>query len=140
MSWCADFTLTRKHGEWKRMADYEKQLKDGLAGLDGFIAAAIADTESGMALGTIGGSNDFDIEVAAAANTEVVKAKGRAMTALQLDDDIEDILISLDEQYHLIRPLSDRPDIFIYLALSRSSSNLALARMRLKELEGAVKV
>jgi predicted regulator of Ras-like GTPase activity (Roadblock/LC7/MglB family) len=122
------------------MADYESQLEDGLAGLDGFIAAAIADTESGMALGTVGGSNDFDIEVAAAANTEVVKAKGRAMTALQLDDEIEDILISLEGQYHLIRPLSGRPDVFIYLALSRSNSNLALARMRLKELESNVKV
>lgn len=122
------------------MADYSKQLKDGLGDLSGFIAAALADSDSGMALGTVGGGKEFDIDVAVAANTEVVKAKGKAMKALKLDDAIEDILITLSGQYHLIRPLSGNPEVFLYLVLNRSSANLALARMRLKSVEGEISV
>jgi hypothetical protein len=120
--------------------DYSKILQDEFSSLGGFIAAAIADSDSGMALGTAGGTKNFDIDVAAAANTEVVKAKAEAMKALKLDDAIEDILISLGSQYHLIRPLADNPEVFIYLALKRSEANLALARMRLKSMEGNVSV
>lgn len=122
------------------MADYAKQLEEGLAGLDGFIAAALADSDSGMTLGTVGGGNDFDIEVGAAANTDVVRAKAKAMKALKLDDSIEDILISLHSQYHLIRPLRDNPKVFLYLALRRENANLALARMRLRQVEEHVTV
>lgn len=122
------------------MSNYSKQLKEELADLDGFIAAALADSDSGMALGTVGGGNDFDIEVGVAANTEVVKAKAKAMRALKLDDSIEDILISLGSQYHLIRPLSSNPAVFLYLAVKRENANLALSRMRLKALDSKIKV
>jgi hypothetical protein len=135
---CALYSHNQLGGEKMANQDYSKILKDEFSSLGGFIAAAIADSDSGMALGTAGGTKNFDIDVAAAANTEVVKAKAEAMKALKLDDAIEDILISLGDQYHLIRPLTDNPAVFIYLALKRSEANLALARMRLKSMEGDV--
>jgi hypothetical protein len=69
-----------------------------------------------------------------------MQAKLRAMDAIDLGDDtIEDMLISLGTQYHLIRPLASNREIFVYTALERSRANLALARLELKKLEGSIK-
>lgn len=105
-----------------------------LNGIDGFLGACLVDAESGMILGQDGGGS-IDLEVAAAANTEVVRAKRKAMAALNLSDAIEDILITLGKHYHLIRPLRARPSVFYYLVLDRPRSNLAMARIALAEVE-----
>jgi predicted regulator of Ras-like GTPase activity (Roadblock/LC7/MglB family) len=105
-----------------------------LAELDGFIGAALVDADSGMVLGTEGGGS-LNLDVAAAGNTEVVRAKRRVAEALNLGDEIEDMLITLGRQYHLLRPLRSRPAIFFYLALERSKSNLALARIKVADVE-----
>lgn len=122
------------------MANNIKDILSGLQSIDGFIAAAVADSDSGMALGTIGGGAAFNVDMAAAANTEVVKAKGRAMKALKLNDAIEDILITLGTQYHIIRPLSSRPTVFFYIAVDRDKANLALARFALADAESELKL
>lgn len=112
-------------------------IKDSLAKLnqiDGFVGAALVDSESGMLLGQEGGGN-LNLEVAAAGNTEVVRAKRKTMTNLAIKDGIEDILITLTKQYHLIRPLRSRTTLFFYVALDRSRANLAMARIALADVE-----
>ncbi|MEN3541092.1 hypothetical protein AAH991_38675 [Microbispora sp. ZYX-F-249] len=123
------------------MANMDVSLKEMLT-IDGAIGAAVADYGSGMALGTLGGSKDLDLQVAAAANTEVVKAKLRAMDALKLNDGIEDILITLGTQYHVIRPLTGRggKGLFLYLALDRNRANLAMARHQLRAIEDKLEI
>ena len=110
-----------------------KPLLDGLTSLDGFMASVLVDSTSGLSLATAGGG--LDLELAAAGNTEVIRAKRKVAEALKLNDKIEDILITLGKQYHLIRPLERNPDIFLYVVLDRAKSNLAMARHTLKSFE-----
>ena len=123
------------------MANLELSLKECMA-IDGAIGVALVDYTSGMTLGTAGGSADLDLSVAAAGNTDVVRAKMRTLELLKLDDGIEDILITLDTQYHLVRPLSSRSGkgLFLYLALLRSRANLAMARHQLRRIENTLEV
>ena len=109
------------------------QTLEGIMQIDGAIAAAVVDWQSGLTLGTIG--SGINIDLAAAGNTNVVRSKMSVMKDLKLKGGIEDILITLSEQYHLIRMLESNPNLFIYVALSRSNSNLGLARHRLAALE-----
>ena len=114
-------------------------LKDSLAELmtiDGAMAVALVDGNSGMMLGSAGGGVDLD--VAAAGNTEVVRSKMKTMKALKLNDEIEDILITLGRQYHIIRPVASKPGLFFYIVLDRGRSNLALARRKVLDVEATL--
>jgi hypothetical protein len=102
--------------------------------IDGCIGACIVDSNSGMTLGSVGG-NGLDLEAAAAGNTEVVRAKRKTMRALNLQDSIEDMLITLGKAYHVIRPLQSNDALFIYLVLDKSKANLAMARHQLRQIE-----
>lgn len=109
------------------MATINQTLED-LLSTDGAMCAAIVDSTSGMILGSVG--SGIDLEVAAAGNTEVVRSKMKTMRALGLNDVIDDILITLGKQYHIIRPSSRKEGVFIYFVLDKNKSNLAMARRK----------
>ena len=110
-----------------------KQTLDELMTVDGAICAAVVDSTSGMMLGSIG--SGVDMEVAAAGNTEVVRAKNKTMRALGLNDVIEDILITLGKHYHIIRPSSRKEGVFIYFVLDKARANLAMARRKVQDVD-----
>lgn len=112
---------------------------DSLNQLAGFVGAALVDGDSGMAMVFTGGGS-LNLEVAAAGNSDVLRTKRRVSQQLDLDDTIEDILISLGKQYHLIRPLAKASDLFAYYVLDKSKANLALARRKLAEVGDALEV
>ena len=114
------------------MANLNDSLND-LMSMDGAMCAAVVDYNSGMMLGSAG--TGVDLELAAAGTTAVVRAKMKSMKALGLNDKIDDILITLGKQYHIIRPSAKLAGIFVYYVLDSSRANLALARRKVADVE-----
>jgi predicted regulator of Ras-like GTPase activity (Roadblock/LC7/MglB family) len=110
-----------------------KQTIDELLSVDGAMCAAIVDSTSGMILGS--GGTGVDLELAAAGNTEVMRAKYKTMNSLGLNDNIDDILITLGKQYHIIRPSKVKEGVFIYFVLNKAQSNLAIARRKAQDVD-----
>jgi len=108
----------------------EKQIQESFdkiaSDIPGFIAASLVDLESGMTLGARTSRSDFDLTAASAYNSEMVKQKQKIMRALNLRTTLEDMLITLGDQIHLIKVIS--PTSFVYLAADRASTNLAIVR------------
>src|SRR5215470_12849195 len=82
--------------------------------ISGFIAASVVDMDSGLTLGVHAARPDFDLSAASAYNSEIVKSK------------LEDMLLTLSDQIHLIKLVS--PTSFIYLAADKGQTNLAIVR------------
>ncbi len=118
------------------MSTVQDTLKD-LMTVEGAMCASVVDSTSGMILGQAG--TGVDMEVAAAGNTEVVRAKLKTMKALGLNDTIEDILITLGNHYHIIRPSSSNEGVFLYFVLDKARSNLAMARRKTADVDKAMK-
>lgn len=120
------------------MYDNVKPSLERLGALRGFIAAAIADADTGFSLGELN-AEPFNLELAVAVNTEVIRAKRDAVRAMGLNERVHDILVTLEDQYHMIAPSSRHPHIFFYLVLHRDRANLALARLLMEQVsEGLV--
>ncbi|WP_022825609.1 hypothetical protein [Hymenobacter norwichensis] len=113
------------------MTSAKQAVKDILNELPTLLAVAVVETETGMPLASHSNLAEFDIETAAAYNTEVVKQKLKAVQALKLNQTVQDILLTLTDQLHVIK-LSPKGDKFIYLAVNSRDTNLAVARQILK--------
>jgi hypothetical protein len=111
---------------------HEKDLLDAIAKIEadvsGVIATAAVDMESGMTLAAKSNRSDFDLSVASAYNSELVKQKLKIVRALNLKTTLEDVLPTLGDQFHLIKILPGG-STFLYLAADRSSTNLAILRI-----------
>ena len=120
------------------MSNLQATLQSALA-LDGVLGVALGDWKTGMCLGSVGTDTSAfplaNLELAVAGNTEVIRAKLNVAKSLEFKDGIEDILITLTTQYHLIRLTQAIDGLFFYMALDREKGNLALARFKLMELE-----
>ena len=119
------------------MSDINSSLSE-LSSIDGAIGCSIVDYSSGMSLGAEGGG--VDLELAAAGISQVVKAKMETMKSLGIKGGIDDILITLDTQLHIIRPAAKHEGLFIYLVLDKAKANLALARRKVKSVEESLEV
>lgn len=99
--------------------------------IEGATAAFLADHKSGMALGMMG--SGVNLELVVSGTTDVVRAKLRTLDLLGIEGQIEDILITLDAQYHIIA-LIPGTSLFLEVVLQKDLANLALARHKLKTL------
>ena len=105
----------------------EKEIADAFdhiaAEIPGFIAASLVDMDSGMTLAVRSNRSDFDLAVASAYNSELVKQKLKIMKALGLKTTLEDMILTLGDQIHFIKIIS--ATVFVYLAADRAATNIA---------------
>ncbi len=106
--------------------DFNDSFDHYVSEIPGFIGASIVDLDSGMTLAVRSTRPDFDLAVASAYNSELVKQKMKIMKALNLKTNLEDMILTLGDQIHFIKILS--PTLFLYLAADRAGSNIAIVR------------
>ena len=106
--------------------DFNEAFEHFVADIPGFIGASVVDLDSGMTLAVRSTRTDFDLAVASAYNSELVKQKLKIMKALNLKTTLEDMILTLGDQIHFIKILS--PTMFLYLAADKANSNIAIVR------------
>ena len=125
------------------MNNIKESIQSSLS-VDGAIGAALGDWSTGFSLGQVSkDENSFStlkLEQAIALNSEVIKAKNKAREGLGITAPIEDILITLQDQYHLIRICETLEGVFFYMVMDRKKSNLGLARIKLRQIEQSLQV
>ncbi|MFD7089020.1 hypothetical protein [Streptomyces sp. NPDC056652] len=110
--------------------------------LPGARGAAIVDWTSGLALGTAGESPNGDHEATAAETAELARAAAEytafapAVAAGHKGPPVEDLIVTTPTGYHLLSFVETTFDssVFLHLWLDRDTGNLALARLRLRQL------
>jgi predicted regulator of Ras-like GTPase activity (Roadblock/LC7/MglB family) len=125
------------------MSNIKESLADVL-NIDGTVGAALGDWHTGLSLGQSSADPanfpESLLEQAIALNSEVIRSKDKARNSLGIADRIEDILITLEGQYHLIRLAETVNGLFFYMVMDRDKANLGLARMKLRDIEKSLKV
>lgn len=101
--------------------------------LDGITGAVLMDLKSGKMLGIAGDTHFLDIE--AAAHADLMKAKFKVLSSLDMVDTVEDILITLGQRYQLLRCIGGAQGLMLYLNFHRRRANLEVARTRLSQIE-----
>ena len=119
------------------MNDVLKSFIDDIKTLPGYIAVSITEIESGVAYDSHTADSGFDPNLAAAYNLEVVKAKLKAIEALELAEEIDDITITLSTQVHIIN-IAPSKAYFIYLAVDSSNANLGITKSLLNKHKKAL--
>ena len=115
------------------MSDFLTTFMDDLkTNVSGFIAVSVTEIKTGMSYCSLSVDPSFDPELASAYNLEVIKAKFLAIKALGLNQKIDDVLITLSSQIHII-DVSDNGEYFVYLAVDSSKANLGMTRAILKK-------
>jgi predicted regulator of Ras-like GTPase activity (Roadblock/LC7/MglB family) len=115
------------------MADIQEFLDKAMA-IDGAIGVALVDLDSGMCLGTKGGGA-LDMELAGASSTQIVQAKKNLIDQLSLDTTPQEALLTMADQYHLVRLFRENDDVFSYLILDAEACSLPLARTQLRSID-----
>ena len=107
-----------------------------LLALDGLLGCAVVDATTGLVLAR--GPHDepaVDIDLAAAACAQVLRAQRQAARSMGLADPIDEVAISAGSRHQLLRTVAQHPELFVVALLDKQHSNLALARLQLIEVE-----
>jgi len=104
--------------------------------LDGLLGCALVDATTGLVLARESRENDpLDLELAAAACTQVLRAQRVAARNMGLTEPIEEVLTIAGMRQQVMRTLSRHPELFLFALLDKQGTNLALARFKLMEVE-----
>ncbi|WP_262702311.1 MULTISPECIES: hypothetical protein [Streptomyces] len=118
------------------MTDIQESLSEMME-CEGALAASVVDYLSRITLGAVQTSQGPNLEKVAYGDTDVLRAKLSTLEFLGYSPErLEDIVVTLDTEYHLIRPLSQRASqgVFIYLVADRARVDLDAARATMRDV------
>lgn len=99
--------------------------------MHGFIALSIIEVKSGIPYFTLNTKN-FDLEQASRFALEIIRAQLNANDTLDQNQKIEDVTISLSDQYQILK-MSENNNYFIYLVVDASEANLTFTKALLNK-------
>ncbi|RCH67720.1 hypothetical protein DT019_15845 [Streptomyces sp. SDr-06] len=112
---------------------------EGALAIGGATGVAIVDFQQRRVLGSLDRGSGLDMDKVAYGDSDVMRAKLYTLELLDYaPDSVEDILITLGAELHMIRPLPRLREggIFIYLVLNRDQAQpLDEIRHQLRSLE-----
>lgn len=107
-----------------------------LAKLDGVMGTCLVDCRSGQILGSLDNRSAIDLSKIATHYVELMLVERRMLKNLDLKGQLEDMLIALNDQYHVVRPLAGVNDgLFVFMILHRATANLGMTRHSLRDFE-----
>ncbi|MGA2826571.1 MAG: hypothetical protein ABSF03_10655 [Streptosporangiaceae bacterium] len=108
--------------------------------IDGFVLACLVDASSGMILGSLQDQDDMRLPVAAAAATDVVSVLSMMTGELATGSDVEDVIVTLNSHYHLIRLFRPGPGrrLLLLVTLERPQANLAMAHREIRDFSASL--
>jgi hypothetical protein len=107
-----------------------------LSALDGVFACAVVDAGTGLILAQQARAGQpVELELAAAASTQVLRTHQQAARDLGLTAEIDEVMTSAGPRHHVMRTISHHRGLFLFAVLDKQRTNLALARYKLMEAE-----
>jgi len=112
---------------------------DGMLQVEGLLGCAVVDLSSGLVIHQRSrDERSIDLDLAAGACTQVLRAHDRHARDMGLADPVQEIMTSTPTRLHLIRSLSRHGGLFLFALLDKQRGNLALARYKLMDAEHAL--
>jgi len=116
-----------------------RQALASLLKLDGLIGCALVDAATGLVLAhETRAEHSIDMELAAAAAAQVLRAQRDSARSMGLTDPIDELITTAGARNILIRALQRHAELFIVALFEKHRTNLALARFQLLEVERAL--
>ena len=115
--------------------EHAKNSLTELVTIDGLLCCGIVDSSNGGVVARDQRDEDSDVERAAAACAQVLRAHRLAARSMGLPDHIEEVTVGTGTRHLLMRTVSRHPELFLFALLNKQRSNLSLARFKLMEVE-----
>ena len=95
--------------------------------LNGTIAIGVVEITDELSMDTYSARDTFDPDVASANMIEVIKAQQQAIKALQMNDTIKDLFVTMDTQVHFLT-MSKNGKALFYVVADSQGANLSIMR------------
>ena len=113
-----------------------KQALAEMLTLDGLLGCAVVDGTTGLVLAReLREDQPVDMDLAAAACAQVLRAHRQAARSMGLSEHTEEVMTSAGARQQVLRTVSHYPELFLVVLLDKQRTNLALARFKLMEVE-----
>lgn len=108
-----------------------------LVDVDGVLAALFISMSDGHVIAERSNrSPEMNLNHAAQAYAQILRAQYKVIKILKQQDQVKDIQITQDQQYHLIMSAVGDPDVFLLVIVSREKGNpLAMVRLAMNQLQ-----